>query len=356
MKKQTFILSFLFACRIAQAQLDPSHFAPSNPKRAISLQVEPPLNLSGGQNQNWDFSNLNPNGEEFNIQFTHINHPRFSAFPGAQIALKAVDDTSESYLVFEKKSNGVFQRGIYASVNGETSQQIFSDPKLFYPQGFSFGQGGQDGYKAEINMSQPGFLFRVITTGQIEMEVDGSGTLTLPDGSNHAGVIRITTKDRFSDSTYLELPGFPSEPDVSIGRNTLYQWFKNDGSGNPILFSMSIDSVFSEGNWEVNVHAFYVSNGITSIQPVDQEYSPLPYPSKVENILFIPTKALGQGMGKIQIADPLGRLVFTKEVEPQNLVQDSLEIDLTQLKPGLYHIILPGKMGEKKKPISIIKL
>jgi hypothetical protein len=355
MKTNSFLFLFMLIAASVNAQLNLNHFSPGPVKRYLGVTIEPTIPV-GGQNQTWDFSNLNPSGEQFDVQYVTPKPFITSSFPEANLAMKVSDDTSQTFFVIKKDANGMDQLGLVASVNGESSQTFFSNPKKMLTSSFSFGQEASDSYKSLLDLSNSGFSFKIINEGNVDLKIDANGTLILPDGSTITNVTRIRTRDRSLDTVSLEIPGFPSDPEVTENRNWIYTWYKNDGSGNPLLFSMSIDSAFTQGDWSVSSSAFYFQNSTTSNEDLVQSKLDIPYPTRVENVLTIPFSDPKNAPSSITLIDGLGRVVLQKEVKSEYLADHKMELSLSHLPQGIYHIVIPGKMNEKKKPISIIKL
>jgi len=350
MKTKVLIFSALLLAKLANGQLSQNHFGTGPVKRAINVMAEPLGNPQGGQNLVWDFSNLNPIQEEQDMNYIPPSSQISSEFPGADLALFLKSDSIDAYFIINKEGGKFEQTGLKITSNGESLVTSFSNPKLMLPGSFNFGTSEEDEYQSNLDLND----FQINSKGNVKHIVDATGTITLPSGNTISNVIRVTSEDNYTDTVLLNIPGFPVEPEITISKVKIYNWYKNDGSGNPLVFSLTQDSTFAQGEWQVGVNAFYVSNTTTAVKPILGNQG-LPFPNKVDNLLNIPIPNGEKGPQKIQIFYTSGRLAYEKDIEPNQISNQTITLSLSHLSSGIYYVSVIGNSEQVKSPFRIVK-
>lgn len=356
MKTTTLFLTAFLLFNFAQAQLSLSHFFPGNPKTAIGVSVEPLGNPAGGQNLTWDFSTNNPSGEDFQVHYVAPTQEIGTRFPGSNRAMKISDGGADAYFAFRETAEGWVQTGLLTAIDGEIKASEFVNPKLYLPSNLLFGNEVTDNFYSKMDLGSQGIEFNINTGGQVKTKVDATGTIVLPNGQTISGVTRLYTEENYTDTVNLVIPGFPAEPELILGRTKLYNWYKNDGSGNPLVFSLVQDSTFAEGEWTVTVSAFYLVSGTTANKDKMLITKRLPFPNQVSDVVHIPFDTHENKPVQIQITDASGKQVLFKEVEELKVENNHLVVAMGHLKPGTYLLQLQSKDGKPEKPFRIQKL
>lgn len=335
-------------------QVNTTHFHQGVPKRALGVSVEPLSNPNGGQGLRWDFSDLSPNGEEFEVQYILPTQEITNRFPGANMVMKLNEAGNEVFSVIRKTSEGIEEVAMLATVEGTESETVYVNAKVAIPSVLSFNAQQQDEFYKKLDLSSSGIDLKVGTLGRVNHHADATGTIVLPNGEEVTDVVRLTSREVYTDTVNLQIPGFPAEPELVEGRTKTYNWYKNDGSGNPLLFSLVEDSTFSEGEWQVNVSGFYLTNLATQVAATAFSPKRLPFPSHVENILSIPVEK--ETTDRIVVSDQTGREVFRKEIEKGSIQTPILQVSLGHLSPGIYFVRSEGKEAREQKPFRVVKL
>jgi hypothetical protein len=341
----------------SEAQLSINHFFPGNPKTAIGVTPESSLNLTGGQNQVWDYSNFSPNGENYEVRYVDASPELIDQFPGTTLAIKITDLGEDAFYALKKTPVGWEQTGLQYSYEGQPAAIHMQNPKLFLPNSFSFGNAVTDTFYSVLDLSQAGFDMKIGTAGELLSTVDATGTLLLPNGQTISGVTRMATRERYTDTVILNIPGFPSDPELVEGRVHTYNWYKHDGSGNPLLFSLIVDSTFADGQWNVEVSAVYLNPSQTTGTAQNLvNFGHRPFPNRVEQVLHLP---LGQGQvrpSRVVVTDASGRGLVNQKGEELAMDEGNLQLHLGHLSPGIYFVSIELSDGSTTRPWRIQKL
>jgi hypothetical protein len=165
----------------------------------------------GGAAQNWDFSGIPTLGGGA----IHVIHPseapNFKDYPNASLVLQ--QDTN--YVYYEGNSSTFSLWGLYLANN----QAIYSNPDEHLAFPLTYGKVNVDVFEGIFDVDVPNFgRVRSHRYGTSSMEVDGYGTLILPN-QTYANALRIHLLSEQTDS--IRLLFFDSVIHTTIES---YQW------------------------------------------------------------------------------------------------------------------------------------
>jgi hypothetical protein len=349
MKKALLIVCLAFTGSVF-AQFQSSYFIPGSSKQSVEVEVPEGFVPTGGMGLVWDFSNLVQTGHSNQLSFVSAANI-FPSFPDADVAMKVSTDSGAAFQIFDNQNGHLEQIGLAVEENGQVKEMVYSDPKRFLPASINLGQSFQDLYKSSFAFSEGGFEMNIRSSGQSRVECDASGSLQLP-GITYPSVIRLVSRDLQIDSTLMSLPGFPEVESQSEIRTTTWNWFANDGSGFPLVFSITADSTFSDGNWEVKWTCLHTKNSTTSNLPLTDDSDLKLYPTSTDRYITILSP---DGMGQVDIFDTQGKQYGS--ISPQKGSQsDTWVLDVGALPPGVYHIKDRSKWRRQSKKLVFSKL
>ncbi|NND95120.1 MAG: T9SS type A sorting domain-containing protein [Flavobacteriales bacterium] len=297
-----------------------------------SLPIGADASLTG-ENFIWDYSALSPEINQadtfiavedtpFLFQFFFNNAFLFPDH-NADYALGEIDvdfgliTLSDTYSYFKSDSEGLRNVGFGANVNGIPSSVRNVPVDWIYEFPMEFGDSHSSYSEAELEVPTVGYYFR---TQQRDVEVEGWGTLILPDGEYE--VLKVKTILNGQDSIYLDL----LEQGLTIPRpeEVRYQWL-TPGEIQPIL---EVSQQLGFGA----VVRYKASSPSTVLESESIDLRVYPNPTSE----FLNLKSGQKGIDAYSIFDSNGRLVMKKRMN------DSLEdqIVVRNFARGEYFILL----------------
>lgn len=284
------------------------------------------VDLSGmtGPNQNWDLSDLQTIGETLTYNWVNPEDaPGGESFPNANYAVE-VDFLSFFYDI---SGNEYKEVGYFLEFMGSTAVETFSDPAIRFTFPMTYGSSGSDDYSSTTVFS---LGFELASEGNIDWEVEGYGTLTLPSGT-YSDVLLIHAED-LSESTQ------------SIGGTSIVTTLENDiyvllKAGNPLPLAIfeEITSIDFLGNVETEFGGTtFTSNGGMSID--EKEVSDLMvFPNPASDLLNV--DLTGKSVEELTLWTIDGRMVNNFSVNNQGLMQ----LEMSDLNSGMYILHATGK-------------
>ena len=314
---------------------------------------------NSGQNQTWDFSNLQ-NTESWSMEVVDpIITPFDQLYPNANLCI--IDDGD--FIYCNKNSGGIDMLGIGDSV-AQQSIKLIPLP-LFFSSSFTDGPVNAidsiiGGPMVDILLSSQGLSASLLTFGaaqvadslsiQLELttdfEVDGEGIMILPSGSFDALRVKIERTTVPNISIYcIDTNGginsgwYPLSFGGGAETELLYQWYSNDLNSKFTLAEVYMDSV---GNPETGVS--FITNSVSNLGSLEIDniniyQNPLSY--------FLSITCEDNEIVEAKLSDINGRRIksfkFTK----------SLDLDLSELKKGTYILHFNSKKGYLSKKITV---
>jgi hypothetical protein len=248
--------SALTLCLIASTSINAQITIESSdlpqPDVAYVLQESTPDPLadyaSSGADHTWDFSQLDSNSEipfmyssiesaptlaqfSFNNEWTNPDYycQMFGEgeFPDiSQFGIELPVEIGDLYNYYQTEGSSFNIAGISMNLQGIDVPLEYTDIDEIHPLPLNYGDDVVSTSAYEVAIPDQ---FSYATTGSRVGEVDGWGTLLLPNGAEHE-VLRLATTISKSDEISIQGgEAFPIEYET-----TVYQWLSNDG-GMPIL-------------------------------------------------------------------------------------------------------------------------
>lgn len=281
-----------------------------------------------GNNVTWDYSSLGFTNDQWTYTAQLPSSTPFTSdFPDATVALVAqltADYTGYFYLDF---NGGFNDHGELIDDDGGLIIYANSDPLTFYTTPLNISSSGSDTYLTESDFAG----MPTTTSGEHTWEVDGHGTLILPNAT-YTDVLRIhaTQEETFT----LFVSGVPVELSITSEE----WWWVKAGYPFPLLIFSIEDDGFEA---EIGATAATVSfNGATSIA----EQAALPmrtYPNPVRDQVTIELEA--SGTVQYRVLDALGREALHGSVAGSGTLRHS--IDIAALGIGVYHLEVRTQQG-----------
>ena len=314
---------------------------------------------SSGQNQTWDFSNLQ-NTESWSMEVVDpVITPFDQLYPNANLCI--IDNGD--FIYCNKNSGGVDMLGIGDSV-AQQSIKLIPLP-LFYSSTFTDGPVNAidsiiGGPMVDILLSSQGLSASLLTFGaaqiadslsiQLEMttdfEVDGEGIMILPSGSYNAVRVKIERTTVPNISIYcIDTNGgvnsgwYPLSFGGGADTELLYQWYSDDLNSKFTLAEVYMDSI---GNPETGVS--FITNSVNNLESLEIDniniyQNPLSY--------FLSITSEDNDLVEVNLSDINGRLINSFKFIK------SLDLDLSELTKGTYILNFNSKKGYLSKKITI---
>lgn len=301
------------------------------------------LNVTG-PNTTWDYSALTSNGldtidymEVSSTNFAYqlyFNSP-FSPDYNSDLAIDGIDFPSiplvpitiTNVVNYFKVANndGYYQTGFGASISGIPASIKYDPRDKVLPLPCTFGL-------TEANQFE--WLFEVPSLGAYgqnktrTVEVDGWGTLMLPNGGNY-DVLRVKSTIDGVDTIYIDQLGFG----IALPRTqTEYRWYAQ-GEGEPVL-SVNVDLTGTTAN-----HKHHESTaGVNDNNMLKTKFDLFPNPANSFTLIkyFTPV----QGAITIKLLDISGKVVLSKQEQSTANINNTYQINLEQLPAGFYTLQL----------------
>ncbi|WP_276134197.1 hypothetical protein [Polluticoccus soli] len=210
---------------------------------------------TAGANQTWNFSALTGTDT---TTFTYLANPASSPFPAANLVEKSSDST---YRFFNKTAAATYTVGITDSSSTSDNAMIsYSNTALAMQRPLTYNATASDSFAHTITNG----MFTIYGKGEVQMKVDGYGTLVLPNGT-YNNVLRVRMETNQKDS--IGIPGNLT----FITQLVSYAWYDNAHKA-PLL---RIDSNDVSGSADVAVSYLLKEDypvGIASISAKNIEF------------------------------------------------------------------------------------
>ena len=343
MKKKLLLLSFLTITTIAWAQITitgsdlPSVSGVYIRDNASNTNIID-LNVTGA-NTTWDYSALTSSGLDtidyvpvsstnFAYQL-YFNNP-FSSDYDSDLAIDGVDFPSiplvpitiTNVVNYFKIANndGYYQTGFGASISGIPAS-IKYDPRdkvLPLPCTFGLTQANQFEWFFQVP-SIGGYGQRKTRT----VEVDGWGTLSLPDGGTY-NALRVKSTIEGIDTVFINQFNFG----IAIpSTQTEYRWYAQ-GEGEPIL-SVNEGITGTNANYKHHDPAGIIANSMLK-NALDL------YPNPTAELAHIKYYTPVQGALTILLLDVTGKVVLMQSEQSLAANNNSYQLNVNQLPAGFY--------------------
>ncbi|MEX1189416.1 MAG: T9SS type A sorting domain-containing protein [Bacteroidia bacterium] len=318
MRKITFFAACFAACSIgAKAQIIESSWLPSagiEKNSFVSSNASEFTPGATGEGQTWNFAGLTSISSMSQNIIAADDANGSTQFSSATVAY-----TDGAISEYYSAGGSAFQAwGFYSGSGEQASYEIYSDAKdlLRFPVGF--GQSFTDAFSSENRMSGMSFSFN--KTGNVSVQVDGSGTLVTPEGS-FDNVLRVKSVETY------QLIGLPPTPGASTsGTVTTYSFISPDYPGMYLLKYVISDDGLNDEEIEIYyADAEFVSLGVR-ISRADVTL----FPNPVVDRLTIRNRA---EIASVLIVDVNGR---TMNYRPISRTANVWVIDVRDLPSGSY--------------------
>lgn len=298
-----------------------SFYIPGDVVTAYDVATQNLNDGSDGDNQTWDFSELQTLQESSSwggsvVDPSTLND--FDFYSGANIAMMMNDGVIRYWNSNEQELAAMGQGG-----DQDLLQLTNSNKLLEFP--FTLGTSFSD--------DASGMLYSTCRTYEWESTSEtqgvGYGTLILPSGT-YDNVLKVR-RISFTSKTETEL-GFERENNI-----VEHYWFQ-PGTPGPLFYMRSWNNNGCPGSNE-GTEAFYtvtnnVSTGTQSNE--DNELSLSIFPNPATDKTHLNVRSAESLVGEIWISDMLGQSVVTVN-EPGKIENSRLyNIDLGKLQPGMY--------------------
>jgi len=268
--------------------------------------VSPP---QGGPNQLWDYSQLQPIGGQYLLDYADIST---SQFKDSFINCNVVERDVEGEMYYKTETTGLSILGSYKST--VTTAMINDDPRLQLKFPFTYSDNFTDSFRAHFSIGLSG-----VRIGSDSVFADGWGTLLLPDSVIFYNVLRVKTISNFSD-------------DINGGVRTESYKYYFPGVKTPLLSqSESRRANISQAFYSCTYFAGFRLNVESSTSAPKFEVYPNP----------------GKGLIRFNIPDSKGNILWSVHGVDGRfnlsgiIVPGAVQlIDCSKLPDGLYHLIL----------------
>ncbi|HRG59859.1 MAG TPA: T9SS type A sorting domain-containing protein [Bacteroidia bacterium] len=321
------------------------------------------LNVTG-PNTTWDYSGLSSNGID-TIQYMTVSSTNFAyqlyfnnpfspdydsdlAVDGVDFpSIPAVPITITDVVNYFKKANndGYYQTGFGASISGLPASIKYTPRDKVLPLPCTYGL-------TESNLFEWNFAVPSVGTyGQRKtrtVEVDGWGTLNLPNGGTY-NTLRVKSTIEGIDTVYIDQFSFG----IAIPSTQLeYKWYAQ-GEGEPVLTVTATDLLGTSTISGVNHKHHDNTAGISSKNILNTNLDLFPNPSNT--IVNIKYYTPVYGPLTIDLFDITGKKVYsTQEISLAN-TNNQYHINTDFIDAGLYTIQLSQEGSVSSAMISVNK-
>lgn len=288
-----------------------------------------------GINQVWDFSGAVSYYSDTVVFANPSDIPDGNLFTGANLAegrtVFEVDGTFSNYIYWNNSNSGLYAVGWSLNFGSPEftymAREFYSPNPNTLPFPLTFGLETAASTTAERTSStRVGNLVldssRVVSHITQMILVDGSGVVTTPAGTYNS--LRVREMSNHIDSTWSWTPfgGWEFEGTESYEMIN-YRWFANDFGE---VATLSFDETFAEFQ--------YLSSIIVSSPGIKYSNEISLYPNPAGDMLYIKTNM------------PVYRVeVFNLNGQPAIPATVNKEIDISNLKPGMYITIMETANG-----------
>jgi len=295
------------------------------------------LNLTGA-NTTWDYSALTSSGldtidymEVSSTNFAYqlyFNNP-FSPDYNSDLAIDGVDFPSiplipitvTDVINYLKIDNTFYYRtGFGASISGIPASVKYDPRDKLLPLPCDFGTIITNAFESLIQVPSLGaYAERKSRT----VEVDGWGTLLLPDGGSY-NTLRVKSTITGVDSFYVDQFGLG----FGIPNNqTEYRWYAQ-GEGEPVL-SVNVSPLGTTANYKHHEPSGIIANNLLK-NGFDL------YPNPAMDMAQIKYYTPVQGALTISLLDVMGKVVLLQNEQSTANTNNSYQLNVDQLPAGFY--------------------
>ncbi|MEX1189415.1 MAG: T9SS type A sorting domain-containing protein [Bacteroidia bacterium] len=329
MKNVTISLACLFAFSLtAISQVITSSWAPTAWRANLITYDESVNGLApgaDGSGQNWDFSGLSSDSTFVENLVPPSTAAGASSFPEATVANTFTQDDVVFSSFFKGDASSYSLLGSFASGSGIDLTFLYSNPIdiMRFPVGF--GQSFSDDFASSINSG--GFSYQ--RNGSVQVDVDGSGTLTTPAGTFN-DVLRLKSVESY------QLVGLPPIPGSSTsGVITSYNYVSAAHPGAVLLNYTITDDLINEPDTAVG----YADPTYVNLSEVaSNSFEVYPNPANEEVRINTSNK-----LTAVEIIDIQGRVIYTQAL---NNSTTNVSISTSSFEAGIY--LLRGLSADGK--------
>jgi hypothetical protein len=304
------------------------------------------LNVTG-PNTTWDYSALTSNGLDtidymtvgstnFAYQF-YFNNP-FSPDYDSDLGIDGIDfpaipavpiTITDVINYFKVANDGYYQTGFGASISGIPASVKYDPRDKVLPLPCNFGATTSNQFAWNFEVPSVGSYGQRKTR---TVEVDGWGTLKLPNGGNY-DVLRVKSTIEGIDTIYVNQFNFGfAIPSTQLE----YKWYAN-GQGEPLMTVTASDLFGTQTITGVN-HKHHEPSGLQSKNMLQTNLDLFPNPTS--DIAQIKYNSITSGNITIAIIDIAGNMVFNQQEYCAAYVKNDYQINLKELPAGYYTIQL----------------
>jgi len=304
------------------------------------------LNVTG-PNTTWDYSGLTSNGMDTIDYMTvsstnfayqlYFNSP-FSPDYDSDLAIDGVDFPSIPMVpititnvvnYFKIANDGYYQTGFGATISGIPASVKYDPRDKVLPLPCNFGATQANPFEWSFDIPSIGSYGQRKTR---TAEVDGWGTLALPNGGTY-NVLRVKSTIEGIDTVYISQFSFG----IALPSTQLeYKWYAN-GEGEPLL-TVTASSLGANPTITGANHKHHDPSGIQTKNLLQTNLDL--YPNPANEFAQIKYYTPVQGALNISVIDVTGKLVLNQQEQSIANSNNTYQIDLTNLAAGFYTIQL----------------
>ncbi len=305
----------------------------------------------------WDYTSLvetgfaedsfaNPASTPFVYQliFNNFLYPAYDAThaqPGSDIVLPSqIPFEVTNVFNFYKNTSSSFKMvGFGATINSIPTPIQYQGGDKIYQFPLAYGNMDTSNYYFEVNVPTLGYWNQA---GQRENNVDGFGTLNLPNGYTY-DVIRLASVLHIMDSIHIDALGFT----IPIPRTQTEYKFMAAGELEPVLTITTQPLLLFTGPETVIGVRYKNEMNIDGIEEVSQlDFSVYPNPASEVLTISNPQYISWQ---KLHLINSSGQVVIT-DISGGSA---DITLDVSQLPKGAYHLVIQNNDSFFKKSVII---
>ena len=362
MKKTTTLIAFCTIATTVFAQISITNSNMPNSSDTLRYSTAQMSSvgdfLTSGANHNWDFSNLNPNGQGIRSFKPSLATPYGFFFLPPKFGEKQIDTVklpsiitnsltvTDIFAFYKKSSTQFITEGLGVKLNGFPVPNFNSDDDELYLFPLNY-----------LDRDSTTFAFSTVTTTLVPFtykkkgyritEADGWGSVTTPYGT--ANCLRVVTTQYSRDSIYTTLLPSPFNKFGFPNYQRSYQWLT---LGERIPYLEVIGNV-ALGNFTPTQIRY--RDNMRSFVGIEENSNPIAlsvFPNPTNNQLIILLPKTEESV-LIEMVDLQGKVVMkeTTATNQEMINQHTLMID--QLAKGLYILNLSTKTNKQTLKISV---
>ena len=319
------------------------------------------LNVTG-PNSTWDYAGLTSNGIDtldyvvvsstnfaYQLYFNNPFSPDYDSdlaidgldFPSIPLVPITITDVVNYFKI--DNTDGYYQTGFGASISGIPASVKYDPRDKVLPLPCTFGLTQANQFEWNFQVPSLGAYGQRKTR---TVEVDGWGTLNLPNGGNY-NTLRVKSTIEGVDTVYVDQFSFGiAIPSTQIE----YKWY-GVGEGEPLLTinttGLGGNSTITGANYKHHEPAGIYKNSILN-NSVDL------YPNPAKEIAQIKYYTPVQGSLTISLLDITGNVVLNQIEQSAAHTNNSYQLNLNQLSAGFYtlQIAQQGSIASTKLVIE----